>query len=75
MTESADFHSSTVFPHAEDEQHEINAVYSRQPDGTKYGKYMPVLSCSCGYWTQQCDWWEESGSLMDDHLKEFRDDG
>lgn len=51
-------------------EHNIDgAVYRLQPDGTKYGKHMPTLECSCGFWTRDCDDWEEAGWKMDQHLK------
>lgn len=55
-------------------EHKIGAVYSLQFDGTPYGKHMPVLDCSCGYWTCRCDTWEEAGRMMDNHLDEVRND-
>jgi hypothetical protein len=57
----------------EEEQHEIGAVYRLQPDGTKYGLHMPVLDCSCDFWTQQCRNWEEAGIEMDNHLAQVRE--
>lgn len=56
----------------DEEQHEVSAVYRLQPDGTPYGKHMPTLDCSCGFWTQQCDNWEEAGFAYDEHLKTVR---
>lgn len=52
--------------------HEISAIYRLQPDGTSYGKHMPTLDCSCGYWTEQCETWEDAGAEMDVHLEEVR---
>jgi hypothetical protein len=44
--------------------HSINAYSIDTPAGQ-----MRVLECSCGF-TARTAWWEDSGDLMDQHLKE-----
>ena len=51
-----------------EQEHAIEAYYSGGP-GEPY--YQPVMSCSCGWSSRRQESWEETGRLMDEHIKEI----